>query len=83
VPLAALVVIFGIQPGLLLDLVETTVTDTIVAAGAGTPIAISSVVAAGLLLLLVGGILARIAYVLMNGRTETALPAPAEGGAAH
>ena len=28
-PLAALVVVFGIQPGLLLDLFATTVTDTI------------------------------------------------------
>ena len=83
VPLAALVVIFGVQPGLLLDLVETTVTDTIVAGQAGTPIEISSVVVAGLLLLLVGGIVARIAYVLMNAGSDTALPAPAESGAAH
>jgi NADH-quinone oxidoreductase subunit M len=83
VPLAALVVIFGVQPGLLLDLVETTVTDTIVAAQAGTPIDLSPVVVTGLLVLLLGGILGRIAYVLMNGPSETALPAPAEGGAAH
>ena len=83
VPLAALVVIFGVQPGLLLDLVETTVADTIVAAEAGTPIEIPSVVVAGLLALLVGGIVARIAYVLMNAGGDTAQPVPAESGAAH
>jgi NADH-quinone oxidoreductase subunit M len=83
VPLAALVVIFGIQPGLLLDLFETTVTDTLVAAQAGTPIAFPPAVVAGLLLLLIGGIVARIAYVLVNGRSESTLPVPAESGAAH
>ncbi len=83
VPLAALVVVFGVQPGLLLDLFETTVADTVVAAQAGTPIAIPPAVVAGLLLLLVGAIVARIAFVLVNARGETTLPVPAEGGAAH
>ena len=83
VPLAALVVIFGIQPGLLLGLFGTTVTDTIAAAGAGTPIAIAPTLVIGLLLILVGGILARVLYVLSR-RSEptTAVTVPAEGGAA-
>ncbi len=84
-PLAALVVAFGIQPGLLLNLFGTTVTDTLAAAKAGTPIAIPTALVVGLLLLLTGGILARIFYALSNGRRETTSPVtvPAESGAAH
>ncbi len=84
-PLAALVVAFGIQPGLLLNLFGTTVTDTIAAADAGTPIAIPSALVIGLLLLLTGGILARVLYALSNGRREITSPVsvPTESGAAH
>jgi NADH-quinone oxidoreductase subunit M len=83
-PLAALVVVFGIQPGLLLDLFDTTVTDTMTAASAGAPIAFPPTLVIGLALLVAGGIIARIAYVLLNGRgSESTLPVPAEGGAAH
>ena len=39
VPLATLIVVFGLQPGLLLDLVQGTVTDTLAAAEAGAAIA--------------------------------------------
>jgi NADH-quinone oxidoreductase subunit M len=83
-PLAALVVAFGIQPGLLLDLFGTTVTDTMAAANAGTPIAIPTTLVIGLGLLLVGGIGARILYVL-SGRGEPAaqVPVPVESGATH
>ena len=81
-PLAALVVVFGVQPGLLLDLFDTTVTDTIAAADAGTPIAIPTALVVGLLLLLIGGVLARILYVLSSrGETDAPLPVPAESGA--
>jgi len=82
-PLAALVVVFGIQPGLLLDLFATTVTDTIAAANAGAPIAFPPTLVIGLLLLIAGGIIARIAYVLLYRGAESTLPVPAEGGAAH
>ena len=40
VPLATLVVVFGIQPGLLLDLVQGTVDSTVRAAERGTAIAV-------------------------------------------
>ncbi len=82
-PLAALVVVFGIQPGLLLDLVDTTVTDTIEAANAGAAIAFPPTLVIGLVLLAAGGIIARVAYVLVGRGGETTLPVPAEGGAAH
>jgi NADH-quinone oxidoreductase subunit M len=82
-PLAALVVVFGIQPGLLLDLFATTVTDTVAAASAGAPIAVPPTLVIGLLLLIAGGIIARIAYVLLSRGPESTLPVPAEGGAAH
>ncbi len=82
-PLAALVVVFGIQPGLLLDLFATTVTDTIAAANTGAPIAFPPTLVIGLLLLIAGGIIARIAYVLLYRGAESTLPVPAEGGAAH
>ena len=82
-PLAALVVAFGIQPGLLLDLFGTTVTDTIAAAKAGTPIAIPAALVLGIGLLLAAGIIARIAYVLLRPGTDGTAPVPAEGGAAH
>ena len=82
-PLAALVVVFGVQPGLILDLVDTTVTDTMTAASAGAPIAFPPTLVIGVLLLMAGGIIARVAYVLLNRGGESTLPVPAEGGAAH
>ena len=39
VPLATLIVVFGVQPGLLLDLIAGTVEDTLDSAGAGSAIA--------------------------------------------
>ena len=74
-PLGALVVVFGIQPGLLLHLFDTTVTDTLAAAKAGTPIAIPTALVVGLLLLAAGGILARILYALSNARAPHTSPA--------
>ncbi len=82
-PLAALVVVFGIQPGLLLGLFGNTVADTIAAAESGTPIAIPTTLVIGLLLLLVGGILARILYVVSRrGEPTTAVTVSSESGAA-
>jgi NADH-quinone oxidoreductase subunit M len=87
VPLATLVVVFGIQPGLLLTLVDGTVAATLDAAASGTAIEIPTVVAAGALIVLVGGVVARIAWVLLPGRgggsPSQSGPAVAESGAAH
>ena len=89
VPLGTLIVVFGVQPGLLLELISGTVRDTLVAAEAGSPIPISpSVLLIGLgLVVLV--IAARIAVALRPGRSTAAGPGsgpaalPADGGAAH
>ncbi len=84
IPLATLVVVFGVQPGLLLDLVQGTVEATVEAAAAGTVIAIGSEVVLLLLGLVVVGILARVLWALMRGEAVpggTAAPStPAEGG---
>jgi len=80
VPLGTLVVIFGIQPGLLLDLVSSTVTDTLAAVAPSAPIAIPSTVVAGIVALVVVLILARVGWVLIRPRRATLEP---EGGAAH
>ena len=63
-PLGALVVIFGLQPGLLLDLVSSTVTETLRAVEPSAPIAVPTTVVVGLLAILAVLVLARIAWVL-------------------
>jgi NADH-quinone oxidoreductase subunit M len=81
VPLATLIVVFGLQPGLVLTLVQGTVTDTVQAAAHGKAIAVDpAVVVIGLAILGVL-VIARIAAALAGSRGggEVAL----EGGAAH
>jgi hypothetical protein len=72
---------------LLLTLVDGTVAATLDAAASGTAIEIPTVVAAGALIVLVGGVVARIAWVLLPGRgggsPSQSGPAVAESGAAH
>ncbi len=80
VPLGTLVVLFGIQPGLLLNLIPSTVSATLVAVQPSAPIAIPTTVVVGLLLLLLVLVIGRIAWVLMRPRSATLEP---EGGAAH
>jgi NADH-quinone oxidoreductase subunit M len=83
-PLGALVVLFGIQPGMLLDLFHGTVAATLASANSGTAIDIGPQVVIGGLALLVVGVGARVAYVLMAPRRAASqLPVPAESGAAH
>jgi hypothetical protein len=83
VPLATLIVVFGVQPGLLLDLVQVTVADYLVAAEAGSAIAVGpEVVIAGIALVVVL-ILARIGWVLARGGERAAPSAPAAEGASH
>ena len=65
-PLGALVVIFGVQPGLLLDLVRSTVTETLAAVRPSAPIAIPTTVVVGLLVILAVLIVARIAWALLH-----------------
>ena len=79
-PLAALVVIFGIQPSLLLDLVSSTVTETLDAVQPATPIAIPSTTVVAILALVLVLILARVGWVLLRPRRAALEP---EGAAAH
>ncbi len=99
VPLATLIVVFGVQPGLLLGLVSGTVRSTVEAGAAGSAIAIDPTVAALAIGLLVAGVIARTGWALVSAGTRggsaaaDAGPGPgpgpgaaassAEGGAAH
>jgi NADH-quinone oxidoreductase subunit M len=81
VPLATLIVVFGIQPGLLLDLIGGSVEETLTAVEGGVPIAVAPEIVAigiGLVVILVA---VRTVAAIAGGRPEPA-PAP-EGGAAH
>ena len=80
VPLGVLVVVFGLQPGLLLDLFDTTVTTTLAEVEPATAIAIPTEVTAIVLGAIVLGVLARTAYAVLASRPATI---EADGGAAH
>jgi hypothetical protein len=80
VPLGTLVVIFGIQPGLLLNLVSSTVTDTLAAAKPAAAIPIPGSVTVGLIGLVIVAVIARIAWVLLRSKP---VALEAKGGAAH
>jgi NADH-quinone oxidoreductase subunit M len=80
VPLGTLVVVFGLQPGLLLNLFSSTVTETLDEVTPTAPIAIPTEVVAGLLTLLIVLVVARVVWVLLKPR-RAALAT--EGGAAH
>jgi NADH-quinone oxidoreductase subunit M len=84
VPLGVLVVIFGIQPGLLLNLVSGTVTDTLAAVEPSAAIDLPSTVTIGGVLVLVILIVARIAWVLAHPKPQPPAAALApETGVAH
>ncbi len=82
VPLATLIVVFGIQPGLVLDLIRGTVDDTLrsVSGAAALPVG-NEVVLIGLGLLVVA-VLARVGWALAAGRRTTTDVAISDGGAA-
>jgi NADH-quinone oxidoreductase subunit M len=80
VPLGVLVIVFGLQPGLLLDLFDTTVTTTLAEVEPATAIAIPTEVTAIVLGVIALGVLARTAYAVVNSRPATI---EADGGAAH
>jgi NADH-quinone oxidoreductase subunit M len=80
VPLGALVVAFGLQPGLLLGLFSSTVSETLSSVEPAHPIAVPSPVAIGLVALLIVLVLARIGWVLLRPRPVVL---ESESGAAH
>ncbi|HEY8819289.1 MAG TPA: NADH-quinone oxidoreductase subunit M [Candidatus Limnocylindrales bacterium] len=80
VPLGALVVAFGLQPGLLLDLFSSTVNETLASVQPAHAIAIPSTVVIGILALVVVLVLARIGWVLLRPRVASL---ESESGAAH
>jgi len=74
-----LIVLFGVQPGLVLTLVQGTVVDTLDAVRGGVPIGIGPEVLVIGLAVIVVLIIARTLAALFGSRSE---PAPvAEGGA--
>ena len=82
VPLATLIVVFGLQPGLLLTLVQGSVVDTIGAVRDGVPLPIGTevvVIGLGLIIVLVVARTISAAMSSRSGRTGVMT----EGGAAH
>ncbi len=85
-PLAALIVVFGIQPGLVLGLIGGTVEATLEAAAAGEAIPVGTDIVLVLAGLLVVAIAARTFWALAGSRSRGADGADdhvLEGGAAH
>ena len=81
VPLATLIVVFGLQPGLLLDLVRGTVRETLGAASTGAPLPVGPEVVLIGVGIVVLAVIARIAFALRPGRSGPAGTVAAEGGA--
>jgi NADH-quinone oxidoreductase subunit M len=75
-PLGILVVIFGLFPGLLTDLVAGTVADTLAAVSVGTAVSVDPLFIGAAAALLLAGIVARAVYALAVGERR-----PATGGA--
>ncbi len=77
-PLGALVVIFGLFPGLLLDLVSGTVDTTLADVSTGSAADVPATIVIGALLLVAAGVVARIAYAFATGQGHpTVAPQPA------
>jgi NADH-quinone oxidoreductase subunit M len=82
VPLGTLVVVFGVQPGLLLTLVQGSVEETLRAAGAGAPIAVGPEVGLVAVGLIVAFILLRTGWAIVGGRRGPGDVVATEGGIA-
>jgi hypothetical protein len=82
-PLGALIVVFGIVPGLVLDLVKGSVDATLGSAAAGAPIPVGADVTLIVVGLLVLGVVARTGWAIVNGRSRSTDVVAVEGGAAH
>ena len=80
-PLATLIVVFGLQPGLLLDLVQGSVDEFLASARTGQAIPVESaiVVVIGLAVIVLV-VVARTVSVALGRRRETAVVA--QGGGA-
>jgi hypothetical protein len=70
-PLAGLVVIFGVQPGLLLNVFGGTVRETLDAVRPAAPIGVPTAVLAGLIVLIVAGVLGRIGWAVMRPSADS------------
>ena len=81
VPLATLIVVFGVQPGLLLTLIQGSVNDVLISARTGQAIAIGTEVVVIGLALIVVLVLARTIAATLARRRETAVVAVEGGGA--
>jgi hypothetical protein len=75
-PLAALVVVFGLFPGILLDLFKAPVADVLQAAGAGTAIVVDPLLVAAGLGLVVTIVAARL-WAIRPGRPAAGEPSSA------
>jgi NADH-quinone oxidoreductase subunit M len=82
VPLGTLVVIFGVQPGLLLTLVQGSVEETLRAAGAGAPIAVGPEVGLVVVGLIVAFLVLRTGWAIVASRRGPGDVVATEGGAA-
>ena len=81
VPLATLIVVFGLQPGLLLTLVQGSVDDVLESAGTGQAIPINIEVVLLALALILILIVGRTVAVALGRRREEAVVAVEGGGA--
>jgi NADH-quinone oxidoreductase subunit M len=70
-PLAGLVVIFGIQPGLLLNVFGGTVRETLDSVRTVAAIEIPTAVLVGLIVIAVAGVIGRIGWTLMRPSAES------------
>ncbi|HEX9729445.1 MAG TPA: NADH-quinone oxidoreductase subunit M [Gemmatimonadales bacterium] len=70
-PLAGLVVIFGIQPGLLLNVFGGTVRETLDSVRPAAAIEIPTAVLIGLIVIAVAGVIGRIGWTLMRPSAES------------
>jgi NADH-quinone oxidoreductase subunit M len=70
-PLAGLVVIFGIQPGLLLNVFGSTVRETLDSVRTVAAIEIPTAVLVGLIVIAVAGVIGRIGWTLMRPSAES------------
>ena len=86
-PLGALVVVFGVQPGLLLNLFASTVRETLDAVQPAAAIQIPDSVVLGIAGLLAAGILARTGWAILRPRPSagvgTSMITEPKAGAAH
>jgi len=82
-PLGALIVVFGIQPGFVLDLVSGSVAATLESASAGAPIAVAANLTPILVGLVVLAVVARTGWAIVNRRSSGTDVVAVDAGAAH